>query len=457
MSPVTVSNGKQEQMSGERRVFVLDTNVLLSFGVQALHAFEDAEVVVPLIVVSELEKFRFEIGLEDTARQVLRELNKIVTAETKPGDPVRVEMNHIDESKLDKSIISTLQTNDARILAVAYNLKNEGEGRNVTLVTEDTVLSLAAKSSGVPTEGFRPGKRAYSGYHSGVTTIEVEREFVDKFYKTKVVSIKETDERVKGVVNNSFVVFSQGPGGGGGARAFATKHPDSDEFRFDLVDPSREPEAFGLKATAQNKEQVFALQMLMDPEIKVVSLGGKAGTGKTLLALMAGLDHVMEQPNSGHEKITVFRPVHAVGGQDLGYLPGSAEEKMEPWAQAVWDAIESEVSTEVIEEIKSRGYLEVQPLTHIRGRSLHKRWIIIDEAQNLDLPSILAVLTRTGKNTKVILNWDESQRDNPHVSRYNGIVEAVNRMHGHPLFGHVTLVKSERSPVAAMAGALLDN
>jgi PhoH-like ATPase len=280
-----------------------------------------------------------------------------------------------------------------------------------------------------------------------VTTID-DQALVSKLYDQKRIGLNVADERIKGVVNNSFVA-------GSGALAFATKHPDSDEVRLELVD--REVEAFGLKATAHNKEQIFALNLLMNPDIKVVSLGGKAGTGKTLLALMAGLDHVMEKPGSGHEKVTVFRPVQAVGGQDLGYLPGTAEEKMAPWEQAVWDSIESEVSSDVIAEIKDRGHVEVLPLTHIRGRSLHKRWVIVDEAQNLDLPSILAVLTRTGKNTKVILNWDESQRDNPHVSRYNGIVEAVNRMHGHPLFGHITLTKSERSPVAAMAGVLLDN
>ena len=191
--------------------------------------------------------------------------------------------------------------------------------------------------------------------------------------------------------------------------------------------------------------------MLLDPEVEIVSLGGRAGTGKSAMALCAGLEAVMERRQ--HKKVVVFRPLFAVGGQELGYLPGSENEKMSPWAQAVFDTLGALVSRDVVDEVMDRGMLEVMPLTHIRGRSLHDAFVIVDEAQSLERN----VLSRIGANSKVVLTHDVAQRDNLRVGRHDGIVAVVEKLKGHPLFAHVTLTRSERSPIAALVTEMLED
>jgi PhoH-like ATPase len=212
-------------------------------------------------------------------------------------------------------------------------------------------------------------------------------------------------------------------------------------------------EAFGIHG--RSAEQRIALEMLLDPEVGIVSLGGRAGTGKSALALCAGLEAVMERRH--HQKVVVFRPLFAVGGQELGYLPGSEAEKMNPWGQAVFDTLGAVTSREVIEEVLDRGMLEVMPLTHIRGRSLHDSFVIVDEAQSLERNVLLTVLSRIGANSKVVLTHDVAQRDNLRVGRHDGIVAVVEKLKGHPLFSHVTLTRSERSPIAALVTEMLEN
>ena len=212
-------------------------------------------------------------------------------------------------------------------------------------------------------------------------------------------------------------------------------------------------EAFGIHG--RSAEQRVALEMLLDPEVGIVSLGGRAGTGKSALALCAGLEAVMERGQ--HKKVVVFRPLFAVGGQELGYLPGSEGEKMAPWAQAVFDTLGAITSREVIEHVLDRGMLEVLPLTHIRGRSLHDAYVIVDEAQSLERNVLLTVLSRIGANSKVVLTHDVAQRDNLRVGRHDGVVAVVEKLKGHPLFAHVTLTRSERSPVAALVTEMLEN
>jgi PhoH-like ATPase len=212
-------------------------------------------------------------------------------------------------------------------------------------------------------------------------------------------------------------------------------------------------EAFGIHG--RSAEQRIALEMLLDPEVGIVSLGGRAGTGKSALALCAGLEAALERRQ--HQKVVVFRPLFAVGGQELGYLPGSESEKMSPWAQAVFDTLGSVTSREVIEEILDRGMLEVMPLTHIRGRSLHDSFVIVDEAQSLERNVLLTVLSRIGANSKVVLTHDVAQRDNLRVGRHDGVVAVVEKLKGHPLFAHVTLTRSERSPIAALVTEMLEN
>ena len=209
---------------------------------------------------------------------------------------------------------------------------------------------------------------------------------------------------------------------------------------------------FGLHG--RSAEQRLAIELLTDPGVGIVSLGGRAGTGKSALALCAGLDAVMERRE--HRRVVVFRPLYAVGGQDLGYLPGSEGDKMGPWAQAVFDTLGALVSPSVVDEVVDRGMLEILPLTHIRGRSLHDAWVIVDEAQSLERNVLLTVLSRMGRNSKVVLTHDVAQRDNLRVGRHDGIAAVVERLKGHPLFGHVTLTRSERSPIAALVTDLLE-
>jgi PhoH-like ATPase len=221
--------------------------------------------------------------------------------------------------------------------------------------------------------------------------------------------------------------------------------------RVHLVRGDRE--AFGIHG--RSAEQRVALDLLLDPDIGIVSLGGRAGTGKSALALCAGLETVMERRL--HKKVVVFRPLYPVGGQELGYLPGSETEKMSPWAQAVFDTLGAVTSADVIEEVLDRGMLEVLPLTHIRGRSLHDSFVIVDEAQSLERNVLLTVLSRVGANSKVVLTHDVAQRDNLRVGRHDGVVAVVERLKGHPLFAHVTLTRSERSPIAALVTEMLEH
>jgi PhoH-like ATPase len=212
-------------------------------------------------------------------------------------------------------------------------------------------------------------------------------------------------------------------------------------------------EAFGLRG--RSAEQRIALDLLLDPDVGIVSLGGRAGTGKSALALCAGLEAVMERKQ--HRKVVVFRPLYAVGGQELGYLPGSELDKMGPWAQAVYDTLGALTSQSVIEEVLARDMLEVLPLTHIRGRSLHDSFVIVDEAQSLERGVLLTVLSRIGAGSRVVLTHDIAQRDNLRVGRHDGVVAVIEKLKGHPLFAHVTLVRSERSQIAALVTEMLED
>jgi PhoH-like ATPase len=198
----------------------------------------------------------------------------------------------------------------------------------------------------------------------------------------------------------------------------------------------------------------LAIYLWLDSDVGIVSLGGRAGTGKSALALCAGLEAVLERRQ--HKRITVFRPLFAVGGQELGYLPGSESEKMGPWGQAIFDTLGALVSKEVIEHIIDRNILEVLPLTHIRGRSLHDSFVIVDEAQSLERNVLLTVLSRIGQNSKVVLTHDVAQRDNLRVGRHDGIAAVIEALKGQSLFGHVTLTRTERSAIAALVTDLLD-
>jgi PhoH-like ATPase len=426
------------------RTFVLDTSVLLA-DPGALHRFAEHEVVLPVVVITELEGKRHHPELGFFARTALRRLDDLRVTHGRLDHPVpigdlggsiRVELNHTDPQALPSGF--RLGDNDTRILAVAKNLA--AEGRDVTLVSKDLPLRIKASAVGLVAEEYRAEAVSESdpGY-SGMTELEVPGTELDQLYEDGTLDLAEARELP---CHTGLVLLSER------GTALGRVGPDK---QVHLVRGDKE--AFGIHG--RSAEQRIALEMLLDPEVGIVSLGGRAGTGKSALALCAGLEAVMERRQ--HQKVVVFRPLFAVGGQELGYLPGSENEKMSPWAQAVFDTLGAITNRHVIEEVLDRGMLEVLPLTHIRGRSLHDSFVIVDEAQSLERNVLLTVLSRIGANSKVVLTHDVAQRDNLRVGRHDGVVAVVEKLKGHPLFSHVTLTRSERSPVAALVTEMLEN
>ncbi|RZP27911.1 MAG: PhoH family protein [Acidimicrobiales bacterium] len=441
MSSVPVRRGECVQ-SNSRRTFVLDTSVLLS-DPRALVRFDEHDVVVPVVVVTELEAKRSHPELGYFARQALRLMDELRMKHGRLDEPlpvgesggtVRVELNHTDVESLPSGL--RLGDNDTRILAVARNLANDGA--DVVLVSKDLPMRVKASSVGLAAEEYRAELAIESGY-TGTHEMEVAGTDLDRLFEDGVIDLDEARDLP---CHCGLVLLSDR--GSGLARVTADK-------RVRLVRGDRE--AFGLKG--RSAEQRIALDLLMDPEVGIVSLGGRAGTGKSALALCAGLESVLERRQ--HRKVIVFRPLYAVGGQDLGYLPGTENEKMSPWGQAVFDTLNAVTTSEVVDEITDRGMLEVLPLTHIRGRSLHDAFVIVDEAQSLERNVLLTVLSRVGADSRVVLTHDVGQRDNLRVGRFDGVVAVVEKLKGHPLFAHVTLTRSERSPIAALVTELLED
>jgi len=426
----------------DRRTYVLDTSVLLA-DPNAFTRFDEHEVVLPVVVVTELEAKRHHPELGYFARQALRLLDEFrirygrLDAPIPIGDfggTLRVELNHSDPGVLPAGF--RLGDNDSRILAVARNL--QAEGYDVTVVSKDLPLRVKASSVGLLAEEYRAELAITSGW-TGMEELVVGAEQVDALFAHETVELAEAADLP---VHTGLVLQSE--------RGKALGRVTADG-RVRLVRGDRE--AFGIHG--RSAEQRIALDLLLDPDVGIVSMGGRAGTGKSALALCAGLEAVLERRQ--HRKVMVFRPLYAVGGQELGYLPGSEAEKMSPWAQAVFDTLSAVTSKEVIEEVVARGMLEVLPLTHIRGRSLHDAFVIVDEAQSLERNVLLTVLSRIGAGSRVVLTHDVAQRDNLRVGRYDGVVAVVEKLKGHPLFAHVTLSRSERSPIAALVTEMLED
>jgi PhoH-like ATPase len=431
------------------RTFVLDTSVLLS-DPGALGRFDEHEVVLPLVVISELEGKRHHPELGWFARQTLRVLDDLRIKHGRLDAPVpigdcggmlNVELNHADLSTLPAGF--RFDSNDSRILAVALNLA--ADGRDVTLVTKDMPLRVKAASVGLPADEYRMHPVADSSPWTGMAELDVSSGTVDALYDGEPIDLVEHHDfaDVAEMPCHTGLVLHSSKGS-----ALARITPDK---QVRLVRGDRE--AFGLHG--RSAEQRVALDLLLDPDVGIVSLGGRAGTGKSALALCAGLESVMER--RAHKKVVIFRPLYAVGGQELGYLPGGENEKMSPWAQAVYDTLGALVSPAVIDEIDSRGLIEVLPLTHIRGRSLHDSFVIVDEAQSLERGVLLTVLSRLGSGSRVVLTHDVAQRDNLRVGRHDGITAVIEALKGHPLFAHVTLTRSERSPIAALVTEMLED
>ncbi len=421
-------------------VFVLDTSVLLAEP-GALGAFGRHEVVLPIVVINELEAKRNHPELGWAARTVLRELERIRTEDgnllegapvTAEGGTVRIEFNHRDGAGMPESLIDG--SNDSRILSVAKALSMEG--RHVVLLSKDLPLRLKASLLDLDTDEYR-GEVLREPDWTGVERVAVTSDVIDELYENGEVRLDGPHPTNGGIILEA------------GSSQSALARVRSDGWAQKI---HAEREVFGVRG--RSSEQRFALELLADPSVGIVSLGGKAGTGKSILAIAAGLDAVLEQQLQ--RRVLVFRPLYAVGGQDLGYLPGDSDEKMSPWGDAVGDALDAIASPNVIDEIRERDLIEVLPLTHIRGRTLTDSFIIIDEAQNLERSVLLTALSRVGEGSKVVLTHDVAQRDNLRVGRDDGILSVVTALRGHGLFGHVTLQRSERSAVAALVTDLLD-
>jgi len=424
-------------------VVVLDTSVLLSAGRTALYSFGTDNVVLPLVVVRELEAKRNDPELGLAARSVLRKLDDLLSeGDLREGvslgekyGTVRIETNHVQD--IPESLKS-YPSNDTKIVTVALNLSLELDGK-VFLVTKDIPLKIMASIVSVKTRDFVAAN--ISGeFIDNTETHWVTADQIAEVHETGTIRLDLDIPRNVGVIlrneenpKNTALVIS------------------GKQYEFNLIDQHN---VAGLES--RSAEQAFAINYLMDEKIKIVSLGGRAGTGKTTLALAAGVEQ-LNLNNGTYKKIIVFRSMHAVGGEELGFLPGTEAEKMDPWTAAIYDSLNSFLTPKQIGDLKVRQAIEVLPLTHIRGRTFNNAFIILDESQNLERSTILTALSRLGKNSKAVMSWDVSQRDNFRVGRHDGVYEVTDRLLGEKLFAHTSLKKSERSDVAELVSRVLDD
>jgi PhoH-like ATPase len=436
------SPGSHDTLPQQERTYVLDTSVLLS-DPRAMFRFAEHSVVLPVVVITELEKKRHDPEIGYFARRALRLLDELREKHLRLDFPVpvgeqggtlRVELNHSSVELLPSGM--RLGDNDTRILAVAQNLA--AEGLDVSVVSKDLPMRVKAAALGLGAEEYR-AELASDDSYTGVTEIEIDEDAMSALWDDD--RLDEAPSVVGLPLGTGLIINS--------VRGSALGRVDGDSS-LRLVRGDRE--VFGVHG--RSAEQRLAIDLLLDPHVGIVSLGGRAGTGKSALALAAGLEAVLERQQ--HRKVMVFRPLYAVGGQELGYLPGDQQEKMNPWGQAVFDTLGSIVSANVLDEVEARGLVEVLPLTHIRGRSLHDAFVIVDEAQSLERNVLLTMLSRIGQHSKVVLTHDVAQRDNLRVGRHDGIAAVIEKLKGHPLFGHVTLMRSERSEIADLVTSLLE-
>jgi PhoH-like ATPase len=438
-----------------KKIYVLDTNVLL-YDPQALGRFEDNAIIIPITVIEEIDRFKKDMN--ETGRNA-RQFSRLMDTLRKEGSlskglplenggTLRIE---IYEEKVMKRLPPELRVDrgDNRILAVAVDLMESQQAVPVILVTKDTNLRIKADALGLAAQDYESDKVAIDDLFTGVSNIEVTADLIDRFYSQGWL---ELDARL---LPNQFVTLTE-----------AANPSHSAIARFDHVSGRVLPLKGGGKEGVwslfpRNREQSFALDALLDDDIKIVTLVGKAGTGKTLLAIAAGLHKTAEE--NVYNRLLVSRPVFPMG-RDLGFLPGDIEEKLSPWMQPIFDNVELLLTGHEGEKRHSKGYkelmamgiLEIEPLTYIRGRSIPNQYMIVDEAQNLTPHEIKTIVTRAGEGTKIVLTGDPYQIDNPYVdAESNGLTYVVERLKEQTISGHVTMTKGERSELAELAANLL--
>jgi len=438
-----------------RKVFVLDTNVLLH-NAQSIESFQDNIVILPMAVIEELDKFKKSADeLGRNARQVIRRLDDL----RKKGSLCEgVELDNGNGTKsagilkimTGKGTIDNISEldydlPDNRILRMAYQLHKQGE--NVTLISKDINLRLKADALGIQVEDFEKQKVNFDELFSGNREIEVPGNMIDELYQNKTITIDNPDIAL---YPNEFALLKNDSNPKHSALAIAKQNNV-----LNLISTKGDEAIWNIHP--RSKEQRMALALLMDPEIQLITLVGQAGSGKTLLALAAGLEQVLKMKT--YEKILVSRPIVPLG-KDIGYLPGGKEEKLSHWMQPIFDNLDYLMHTEkkdlsvrkYVDDLMRNHILELEAITYIRGRSIPRQFVIVDEAQNLTPHEVKTIVSRAGEDTKMVLTGDPYQIDNPYLdASSNGLSYAVERMKSLPIHGHITLRKSERSVLAAAA------
>lgn len=430
-----------------RKIYILDTNVLLH-DPRSLFAFQDNELVIPLVVLDELDKKKQ--GHDETAkhaRMVIRSLDKmrlegsIHKGVKTPGDGlVRVELNHRDQCPAD------LDPNrvDNRLIGVALGLIKSRADEKVILITKDINLRVKCDALGVVTEDYNADSVAESpnSIYEGSKEIWVPGTTIDMVHNDDCVSADGYGTSHE----NQYVCMRNDTN---------PKHSALAKYsKGSFVKVSNVGSIWGI--SSRNKEQAFALDALFDPNIKLITMIGKAGTGKTLLAAAAGISQVLDSHE--YRKLIMTRPVQPMG-KDIGYLPGDIDDKMRPWMAPLQDNLDllfSEKGSSYLEMQRESGVIEVEALTYIRGRSIPRSFIIVDEAQNLTLHEVKTIITRIGDGSKLVLTGDILQIDNPFIDSVdNGLSCVVEKFKHHPIAAHITLQKGERSELATLAAEIL--
>lgn len=430
--------------------FVLDTCVLLADPQSPLR-FDEHNVVLPLVVIEELDRKKTrldEVGAN--ARAAIRLIEELGASRDgglrEPvalpgGGTLRIELNGITSARLPTALDP--QTPDHRILATCLNLV---EKTPAVLVTKDAALRIKGAQLGVAVQDYRADTVAVDQLHSGLVEHATEGDVIDRLFDEGKIEMEELEAEV-----NEFLILRSGA-----SRSALARVVQSGPTVLERV-PTH-VRAFGVDP--KNVRQTVALHQLLDPDIPAVSVMGMAGTGKTFLALAAALEQVLEQGR--YRRVSVYRPLVAVGRQEVGFLPGDLNDKLAPWMAAVHDnlyALFSDAGVDgarnAIDELIDRGELEMAAVTYLRGRSITGEFVIIDEAQNLELPTLKVILTRMSRDSKVVFCGDLSQVDNPYISPFGGMAALIEKFKGSPLFGHITLERSVRSPLAEMAATVL--
>ncbi len=443
-----------------KKVFILDTNVLLSNPL-SIFKFDDNDVVIPISVIEEIDTFKKDQSdIGRNAREVSRILDKMRDRGTLSSG-IHIFEDREDSGQLyvylghNMDILPELlaSSTDNHILAIGLTLQKQfGESRKVIVVTKDTNLRIKADAFGLAAEDFAADKVVdISHLYTGIVTETLTAELINEFYTNRELRLPKVE-----LYPNQFVVFEDADD----KSAVAFGMYDGAEGLIKMIDPRTEG-VWGIYS--RNMEQAMALECLLNDRIRLVTISGEAGTGKTLMAIAAGLVKTTDEDQ--YQKLLVSRPIFPLG-RDIGYLPGDIDEKLNPWMQPIYDNLELLLGgapgsrqkrfNKSYQELITQGMLAVEPLTYIRGRSLPSQFFVVDEAQNLTPHEIKTILTRAGEGTKIILTGDPYQIDNPYLdSQTNGLTYVIERFRREEISAHVTLKKGERSELATKAAKLL--